>query len=139
MGVEMDCEGFQDALLAAGPSADLGPEGAAHARLCAACAGFLAETQLIAEALRPAAFPPAPRRVRTALFAELRRLHPPRERASWDWRTMLLPPRLVGAVALAAAFALTLYWAPRPRGDGDGLSAAKVYVAVEHGSGASAR
>lgn len=139
MGVEMDCEGFQDALFAARSSAGIGDAEAAHARACGACAAFLAETQLIEEALRPGAFPAAPGRVRAALFEELGRLHPRQERGSWDWRALFVPPRLVGAFALAAAFALMLRLAPRPGGAGDGFSASKAYVAVDAGAIAFAR
>ncbi len=134
----MDCEGFQDALLAAPSAADAGPAGAGHARGCSGCAAFLAQTQAIEAALRPGALPVAPRRVRTALFEELRRLHPEPERPGWDWGALLSPPRLAWAAGFAAVLVFAVRVVPPRSGHGDGLSASKVYVAVLEGDAATA-
>ncbi|MBI5595590.1 MAG: hypothetical protein HY928_05810 [Elusimicrobia bacterium] len=132
----MDCEGFQEALLAAPSAADPGAAGAGHARGCPSCAEFLALNQAIADALGSGALPAAPRRVRGALFAELERLHP--RPASWDWRALLTPPRLAWAAGLAAAALLAVRVAAPPAGPADGFSAHKAYVAYQDGPAVTA-
>lgn len=134
----MDCEGFQEALLAAPSAADPGSAGAGHARVCPSCAEFLALNQAIEDALRPGALPAAPSRVRSALYAELERLHPRPRPASWDWRSLLTPPRLAWAAGFAVAAVLALRVAAPSPGPADGFSVQTDYVGYSDGASVTA-